>query len=52
MKLRDLLIGTALMTLAAVNTNVIMMPMMRPRTVSSLRMFAAIDLDRWKRRIV
>jgi hypothetical protein len=39
-------------TFAAVNTNVIMMPMMRPRTVSSLPMFTAMYLDRWKRRIV
>src|SRR4029453_11595736 len=39
-------------TFAAVNTSVIMMPTMRPRTVSSLRMFAATYVDRWKRRIV
>ncbi len=39
-------------TFAAVNTSVIRMPMIRPRTVSSLRMFAATYVDRWKRRIV
>jgi hypothetical protein len=38
--------------LAAVKTNVMMTPMMMPRTVSSLRMFAATYVDRWKRRIV
>ena len=39
-------------TFAAVNTSVIRMPMMRPRTVSSLRMFPAMYLGGWKRRIV
>src|SRR5262252_9367961 len=38
-------------TFAAVNTSVMMIPMMRPRTVSSLRMLER-SLDRWKRRIV
>src|SRR5215831_1403753 len=39
-------------TFAAVNTSVIMMPMMRPRTVSSLPMLVRGYLARWKRRIV
>src|SRR5207302_8095449 len=39
-------------TLAAVNTNVMMIPMISPRTVSSLRMFAVIFADRRERRIV
>jgi hypothetical protein len=38
--------------LAAVNTNVMMIPMISPRTVSSLRMFAVIFADRRERRIV
>src|SRR5438105_12944091 len=39
-------------TLAAVNTNVIMIPMISPRTVSSLRIFAVMLADRRERRIV
>src|ERR1700745_2066476 len=39
-------------TFAAVNTSVMMIPMIRPRMVSSVGMFAVIYADRWKRRIV
>src|SRR5439155_1293663 len=39
-------------TLAAVNTNVMMIPMIIPRTVSSLRIFAVMFADRRERRIV
>src|SRR5438045_2416919 len=39
-------------TLAAVKTNVMMIPMISPRPVSSLRMFAVIFADRRERRIV
>src|SRR6202011_2365486 len=39
-------------TFAAVNTNVMTIPIMRPRTVSSLRMFARMRADRRERRIV
>src|SRR5437588_10031980 len=39
-------------TLAAVNTNVMMIPMIIPRPVSSLRIFALMFADRRERRIV
>src|SRR6266496_415259 len=39
-------------TLAAVKTNVMMIPMISPRTVSSLRIFAVMLADRRERRIV
>src|SRR5438874_13481880 len=39
-------------TFAAVKTNVMMIPMISPRTVSSLRMFVVIFADRRERRIV
>ena len=39
-------------TFAAVKTNVMMIPMISPRTVSSLRIFAVMLADRRERRIV
>src|SRR5438094_10354304 len=39
-------------TLAAVKTNVMMIPMISSRTVSSLRIFAVMLADRRERRIV